>query len=478
MTYDLVLTGGFVVTPEGKGRWDLGIREGRVAAIGAPGSLVNEASDTRSIVDKVVVPGGIDPHVHCGALVEEAQGGTFFRTGSSADVSRAALWGGTTTLIDFAWRESQEDISQTLKRYLAKWNNGCYCDYSFHITLRGELAAPLLSQIPDTIRAGYPSFKVFTTDVFPPPRAPVGRVPYGSIKELLRWTADHNGIVAVHAEDDDMVMHMYRKLIGEGRTGLENMPNVHSALSERVAIERVLTLAEHERGCIYLMHVSAGEGVEAISGARSRGVAVYGETLPQYVLTTQDAYRADDGVKFHTYPSLKSQLDVNSLWRGVRDGSISTFATDEMWTPYATKLAGTRIDNAVGGHTGVETRLALVYTEVVDRQRLGVEKFVQLTSTNAAKILGLYPQKGVIAVGSDADLAILEPNLDITLASRDLHESDYSPWEGYSVSVRPVMTLLRGKIVVEGGRFKGEASDGRPVYRKLAQSVPAGTASS
>jgi len=469
---DLLIKGGLAVTPGGPQVLDIGVKSGRIVSLHADGAGpdATRALDAEGLI---VVPGGIDPHIHCDMEVADPGGGPSSYTHGPDVVSRAALHGGTTTLIDFAWNDSEEKLAATVERQVARWQGASYADFSFHVALRGELEQALLDEIPKIIRAGFVSFKIFTSDVTPG-EDPI-KVPFGSIWELFRMTAAHGGVVAVHAEDDDLVMHMYRKLLGEGRTGFEHMAEVHSSLSEQLSFQRVIGLAESVPGTvIYMMHVSAASGVRAIAEGRARGVAVYGETLHQYALRTQEDYRQPDGMKYHTYPSLKTSDDTRALWKGVERGEIATFATDELCTTYAVKTAGRRIDDVTGGNTGVEPRMAIVYTEVVDTLKLGLSRFVEVTSSNAAKIMGLYPIKGAIAVGSDADLALLDPRTSTTIRAEILHESDYTPWEGWRVTAWPAVTVQRGEVVVEKGRFLATSPRGQLVRRTILDTVRAG----
>jgi dihydropyrimidinase len=475
MQFELLVAGGLVVTPAGPVEMDIAVADGRIGALAAPGQLDGSAArDIMSAANMIVVPGGIDPHVHCNFEVPSVEKGEPpSYTAPPSHVSKAALWGGTTTLIDFAWGNAGEPLSNRLDRYAEEWADS-YCDYSYHIVLQGALDQARLKEIPAAIDAGFPSFKIYTTNVLP---ALDFRVPFGSIHDLFEVTAASNGIVAVHAEDDELVMHMYDKLVAEGKTDLRYMSAVHSSLSEDLSFRRVIRLAEHVPGAaLYMVHVSAAHGVQAVADARARGLPIYGETLHQYALHTQDDYLEPDGMKYHTYPSLKSHEDTEALWRGVAKRDIATFATDELCTTYAVKTAGRRIDNVTGGNTGVEPRMAIVFTEAVNRQKLGLQRFVEVTSTNAARIMGLYPQKGVIAVGSDADLTIIDPNAARTIHAADLHESDYTPWEGWRVDAWPVVTIQRGRVVVQNGEFTGTPGDGRLVIRHLNPDVRGGRA--
>jgi dihydropyrimidinase len=470
---DLIIKGGLAVTPSGPAVLDIGVRDGQIVSLSTDLGAEPAAARTIAADGLLVVPGGIDPHIHCDMEVADPAGGPSTYTHGPEVVSRAALHGGTTTLIDFAWNDPKETLAATLERQVARWKGASYADFSFHVALKGELAPSLLQEIPQIIDSGFISYKIFTSDVTPG-EAPI-KVPFGSIWELFKVTSEHHGVVAVHAEDDDLVMHMYRKLFREGRTGFEHMAEVHSSLSEDLSFRRVIGLAESVPGTvIYMMHVSAASGVRAIADGRGRNVAVYGETLHQYALHTQDDYREPDGMKYHTYPSLKTSDDTRALWQGVARGDIAAFATDELCTSYAVKTAGRRIDDVTGGNTGVEPRMSIVYTEVVESRKLGLNRFVEVTSTNAAKIMGLYPRKGVIAVGSDADLALLDPSARTTIRAEILHESDYTPWEGWSVSAWPVATILRGEVVVERGRFVASGPGGELVHRTLLPNVRTG----
>jgi dihydropyrimidinase len=469
---DLLIQGGLVVTPAGAEHLSIGVREGKIALL-AQGTVSEPAARTMEADGLVVVPGGVDPHIHCDMEVADPAGGESSYTAGAETVSVAALHGGTTCLLDFAWNAPDETLRETLEARKAQWEGKSYTDFSFHVVVSGEIEHSKLAEVPDVIAAGFPSFKIFTSDVIP--GEPPTKVPFGSIWEMLKVTARHNGLLAIHAEDDELVMHMYREYIRQGDVGFENMSKVHSALSEKLSFRRVIGLAQSVPGSVlYMMHVSAATGVAAIAEGRSQGVAVYGETLHQYALHTDDDYRESDGMKYHTYPSLKSTADTEELWRGVARGEIATFATDELCTSYAVKTAGRRIDDVTGGNTGVEPRMAIVFTEVVQRRGLGLLRFAELTSTNAAKIMGLYPQKGVIAIGSDADLCLIDPADERAITASDLHESDYTPWEGWRVGAWPVTTILGGEVVVDGGRFTAPTRRGRLLQRLVLPEIRRG----
>jgi dihydropyrimidinase len=225
-----------------------------------------------------------------------------------------------------------------------------------------------------------------------------------------------------------------------------------------------------------MMHVSAATGVQAIREARAQGQPIYGETLHQYMLYTSEDYKRPNGQIYHTYPSLKTREDQAQLWAGTLDGAIHTVATDEICCTLRTKIGGNRIDDTTGGNAGVEPRVGVMYHAMVTSRGYSLERFVDLVSTNAARIMGLYPRKGVIAAGSDADVTILDPTINKTVRVEDLHETDYSPWEGHPITAWPVVTMLRGKVVVENGGFHGNLADGRYLKRSIADDLRRGPA--
>jgi len=470
---DLVVQGDTVVAPQGAGAFDVLIRGETIVAVTPPGAFPIEPG-TR-VIDargKIVVPGGIDPHVHCSWPLPNPDG-SIGSTAPPEAVSRAALHGGTTTMVDFARWTHGRTIRDTIETRDGDWAGRCHCDYAYHVMVEGALPPDIPGQLAEAIQGGYPTVKIFTTDITPSRRGRM--VDFGDIWEVFKVLAAHRGLGVIHAEDNDIVMHMYDKLIREGRVAFENMAEVHNTLSEDLSFRRILRLAEHVPGAaLYMMHVSAATGVEAIRAARRKGLPVYGESLHQYMMYTSEDYRRPNGQIYHTYPSLKSKADQDALWEGTRDGAINAVATDEICCSLAVKVQGKRIDDTTGGNAGVEPRLAVMYTEMVERRGYPLSKFVELVSTNAARIMGLYPRKGVIAPGSDADLAILDPALRRTVRATALHEADYSPWEGHEVGAWPAMTILRGEIVVEGEVFVGREGGGRYQPRRIADDILSG----
>jgi dihydropyrimidinase len=471
--YDLLIRGDRVVTPTGVGAYDVAVKGETIAAVAVAGTVdPSQALRTIDARGQIVIPGGVDPHVHCAWFAPQPDG-TVLKTEPVSVSSRAALFGGTTTLIDFARWMPGTTIRESIDQRLTDWTDQCYCDYSFHLMLGGSLPPELFDQIGQAVLDGYPTVKIFTTDITPSRR---GRMmDFGDIWEVFKVVAAAGGLCVMHCEDNDIVMHMYDKLIREGRVGFEHMAEVHNAMSEELSFRRVLTLARNVPGiALYFMHVSAASGVRALREAQAAGMPVYGETLHQYLMFTEQDYKRPNGQIYHTYPSLKSQADQAELWAGTADGSLHAIGTDETCCGLSVKLVGKRIDDTTGGNVGVEPRIAVMYTEMVGRRGYSLSRFVDLVSSNAARILGLYPRKGAIAPGSDADIALLDPSRRTVIRMEMLHAVDHSPWEGQDVHAWPSMTILRGKVVVDNGQFMAELTDGRYLFRKVPESIRRG----
>ena len=470
---DLLLRGDMVVTPQGVGAFDVAIAGEKIVAVAAHGSL--PLSDGTKLIDatgKIVMPGGIDPHVHCKWFLPNPDGSAGL-TDPPDVVGRAAVHGGTTTIIDFTRANQAPKLQHSIALREEDWRGHCACDYAQHIMVEGALPIDLPGQLAEAIQAGFPTVKIFTTDITPSRKGRM--VDFGDIWEVFQVLAANCGLGVIHSEDNDIVMHMYGKLIREGRTGFENMADVHNTLSEDISFRRVIRLAEKVQGtALYMMHTSAASGVSAIREARARGVPIYGELLHQYMLKTKEDYKTPRGQIYHTYPSLKSAEDQAALWSGTLDGCINCVATDEICCTLAKKLQGARIDDTTGGNAGVEPRVALMYTEMVGKRGYALSRYVDLVSTNAAKIMGLYPRKGALAAGSDADICVLDPADQRVIRAEDLHETDYTPWEGHKMAAWPCLTVLRGKVVVENGTWKGALSDGKWQSRKVAEEMFAG----
>ena len=468
---DLVIRGGRVVTPQGVGSWDVGVQDGRIAVLGAPGTLPTEAARVIDATGLIVTPGGVEPHTHLAHAIMSHPESPSITLGPEED-TRGMACGGTTTHIDFCYVRPGGEIMPVLEQRAARWKGQSHVDYAFHITLAGALPLRVFEQIPEAIQQGHPSFKVFTTNILPPhPKRAGNRLDFGRIGFAMEKVAAHGGIMVVHGEDEDLVQFNYERFREEGRMDGTNLHLVHTKLSELLAFRRTIALAKAMDATVYFVHTSAREGVDAIGEARSLGLPVYGETLHQYACFNAEYYKTPRGFCSHTYPSLKFPEDQKALWDGLVHGGLSTLATDEYPTSLELKLRGRTIEDVTGGNVGAEARLGIAFTEGVGKRGMTLERFADITATNAARIFGLYPRKGVIAPGSDADFALMDPTIRKTLTKEDFHVTDYSPWEGWQVTGWPAVTILRGRVIAERGKLLGSTSDGRLLLRKLDPQV-------
>ncbi len=462
---DIIIRGGTVVTPWGVGEWDVATEGEKIAAVAEPGTLSPEGVRVIDAAGRIVVPGGIEPHAHIGDKMQPERSG-------ARPVSLAAVHGGTTTVLDFATQVPGHDLRHAVDEASERWSGNAYTDYSYHPIFAKGASQEDIEQIPGLLREGFPSFKIFTTSVRPPhPKMQDRHTDFGRLSAIMEHISANGGILLVHSEDDEMVHYNYAMAQGRDQWDWWNMHLIHTNLSEDVSFRRVIRLAERKQATVYFVHTSAMEGVQAVGEARARGLPVYGETLHNYACFNAEHYREPDGMKYHTYPSLKSAEDAESLWSGLLDGRLSTIATDLVSTSLEEKVRYKTVADATGGHNGIETRVGIAYTEGVVNRGMSLERFVDITSANAARIFGMYPRKGAIAAGSDADITIIDPSISRPLSLDDLHLEDYSIWEGWQIRGWPVTTLLRGKVMVEEGRLLGSPSDGRLLPRSIDPAV-------
>ena len=471
---DCVIKGGQVVTPQAVGEMDVGIQGEKIVAVGWSGTLSEQAARVIDASGKIVIPGGIEPHAHIGIPVpSEWSGQPDIMTQPPQDASRAAAFGGVTTIVDFAGDLSFAEVEDATPKSIMSvveerrsvFRTHAYTDYTFHYILAGEVAPETISEIGEAIQEGVASFKIFTT--FHPIR-----VPYGHLWTIFAEVAKHGGIMAVHAEEDEVVRYMTAKLKREGRDQGYNLHLVHNNISEDLAFRHIIRLAQHTEAGIYFVHTTAKEGVAAIAEARAAGQPVYGEALHNYLQFTCEDYKKPGGTAIHTYPAIKFADDRDALIAGLMDGRLATTATDEYTTHKGPKLWGDTIETVCGGHNGIETRMPVAFTKFVAERNMSLQRFVDITSANAAKLLGLYPRKGAIQPGSDADLVLIDPDMKKTLTLDDLHaDSDYSIWEGFACQGYPVLTMLRGKVIVEQGQLVGSSTDGQWLKRRVSGDI-------
>jgi dihydropyrimidinase len=473
---DLLICGGHVVTPFEEGELEIGVEGEKIAFVARPGAVEAEAARVIDATGKLVFPGGVEPHAHIHEPMHRgwSQGREEWLQPPEG-ATRAALFGGTTTVLSFAFmdvhveqREFDANLAVAHRRQI--FESRSFADFAFHPVLTGTPSEATIASIGDAVADGTATFKFFTTDLT---TTQTGiRLDHGSARALLAECARHGAIAMVHAEDDDLIKYMEAKLRREGRAQLRNVHLVHTNLGEEIAVRTVAALAEEVGAALYFAHVCGARALETIAACRARGLPVYGEVLHNCMCFSLDDYEAPDGAKYHIGMGLRPREDCEALWHGLRDGRLSTLATDEYTTSYAVKMAGTDIESTPGGHVGIETRGIVGFSEGVGKRGFTLRRFVEVFSTNPARVTGLYPRKGAIAPGSDADLVLWDPTVERTITTELLHhDGDYSPWEGWQVRGWPAMTILRGTVAVEDGELRVDPGCGDFVPRKLDPDV-------
>jgi dihydropyrimidinase len=463
---DLIIKGGTIATASDVFQADIGVRDGKIVQIGD--SLSADGAKVVDATGKYVLPGGIDSHVH----VSQPSGDGISMADDFESGTRSALFGGNTTIMPFCLQEKDQPLRQALKAYHDLADGNCYTDVSFHLIVSDPTENVLGQELPALAADGYSSFKVFMT-------YEGLRLNDAQILRTLDVARRTGATVMVHCENEDAIRYLIERHEAEGDIAPRAHASTRPVATEREATHRALTLAEIADVPIVIVHVSNGQAAEEISRARARGMKVYGETCPQYLmLTAEDLDGMDwEGAKFVCSPPPRDKAAQDECWRGIETGLFDLFSSDHCPFKYdderGKKFPKGRdsFRHIPNGIPGVETRMPILFSEGVMKGRIELTRFVALTSTNHAKIYGLYPEKGTIAVGSDADIAIWDPTVNRTIRHADLHDgADYSPYEGVEVTGWPTTVILRGKVMVEDGELRGTKSDGS--YRSARTRTP------
>jgi len=467
---DILIGGGLVVGDGYERVLDVGIAGESIAFVGEA-DPITEAGRVIDATGKLVMPGGVEAHAHIHEPMHRGwTGGKEVWLQSPEGATRAALHGGTTTVLSFAFmtvhvEKEVYDVNAAIAERDAIFGARSYADYAFHPVLTGEVSEHTLGTLAEAIQGGTPTVKVFTTDLTTKQAGVM--IDSGSLRDVLGVVAAQGGILMSHSEDDGIIKRMEAKLRHEGRAELRNVHLVHTALCEELAFRQVATMARDAEAPLYFVHVCGASALGVVAEARAAGQPVYGEALHNMLCFSLDDYLEPDGAKYHIGMGLRPKEDCAALWAGLADGgALTTLATDEYTTSFEVKMAGTDIESTPGGHVGIETRGVIGFSEGHRKGRMSLRRFVDVFSTNPAKVMGLYPRKGVIAPGSDADIVVWDPDVRRTISIDALHhDGDYSPWEGWDVEGWPVMTVRRGEIVVEDGELLARPGSGRFVKR-------------
>lgn len=467
MRFDRVVRGGTVVTPGATFRGDVGIQGEKIAALGD--GLDTSGADVVDATGHLVLPGALDVHVHlelpfCGTVSSDD-----YRTGT-----RAAARGGVTTVIDFAIPYAGESLADAARNWKAKAEGKALIDYTFHLCLtRWD---DHKEEIAGMVAQGFPTFKAFMIYASEGWQSD-DRALFGALEQMKA----HGAMLLVHAEsatvlDELIARHHTPELMKKYGARLHRMTRPNFVEAE--AIQRVICWSEATGGPLYIVHMSTAEGTDLVRAAKQRGVPVVAETCAQYLVLDDTVFDQEDGHLFACCPQLKTPKDVARLWSGLHDGDVSVVSTDTctftreqkaMWNGDWTKIPM--------GMPGLETLLPLVYTHGVLQGRLTLEEMCRKLATNPATLMGLAPRKGSIAIGSDADLAIIHPTKTLTVDPATMEtNADWSPYEGWDLAGFARTTLSRGEVIVDDYRVVGKEGRGRWLPRTHAGPAPVGNA--
>ncbi len=442
----LLLRGGRLVTADADGPADILVRGGRIEAVGTDLTAPNAA--VRDVRGKIVIPGPIDPHVHIAWPYHEARTADTFRS-----ATEAAAWGGTTMVIDWAVQRGESLLDAVAARR-AEADGAAILDYALHGTVT-KVTATLRSELPRLHDAGVAVLKLYMTYRRRGIMADDGMLWY-----ILNAARDLGYTVSVHAENPFIHEWNEAELRAAGITGAAAHGLHKPPIVEAEAIHRVIYLAREARCPLLIRHVSTAAGVDLIRRARAQGAEVTGETCPQYLYLTEEVFRRPDGYLYICSPPVRTDADRLALWQGLADGTLSVVGSDHAAFPRAAKVGATAFD-VPNGLPGVETRVPLLYAGV-RRGHLTPSRFVEVVSTAVARLYGLYPRKGAVLPGSDADLVIIDPEEQRALHASSLHMAvDWSPYEGMALRGYPVTVIAGGRIVVDGDAM----ADPRPAGR-------------
>jgi dihydropyrimidinase len=463
MTFDTIIRGGTIATAADTFVADIGISGGKVVALGMNLKGARESIDAKG---KYVLPGGIDSHVH----ISQPSGPGIVMADDFESCTRSAAFGGNTTVLPFCLQESGTPLRQTVNAYHKLAEGNCHVDVSFHLIISDPSEQVLGQELPALVKDGYTSFKVFMTydglaltDL--------------QILETMAVAKETGALMMIHAENYDMIRFLTAKLEKQG----DKAPFFHAKSRpipvEREATHRAITLAELSEVPLVVVHVSNREAMEEISRAQAKGLKIRAETCPQYLVLTEDDLKGlnMEGAKYVCSPPPRDKASQIACWEGLKTGVFTLFSSDHCPFRYddkqgkLTPKGKTSFRWVPNGIPGVAARLPILFSEGVSKGRIDINTFVAVTATNHAKTYGLYPQKGTIAIGSDADIVLWDPKKRMTISNANQHHgADYTPYEGIKVKGWPVLTMVRGKVVVKDGTLIAARPAGQHQPRGLS----------
>jgi dihydropyrimidinase len=447
----LLIKNGTIVTATDQYHGDVFVDGEKITTIGT--NLTMSADRVIDATGKYLFPGGIDVHTHLDMPFGGTTSADDFESGTIA-----AACGGTTTIVDFAIQYKGQTLHHAWETWMKKADGKAAIDYGFHMIVT-DLTEQVEQEMDDLVKQGVTSFKLFMA--YPG----VFMLDDASIFRALLRTGKNGGTICMHAENGGVIEVLVKRALAEGRTAPKYHALTRPARAEAEATHRAIALAEIADVPIYIVHLSAAEALEMVAEARDRGLPAYAETCPQYLFLSYDNYEEPgfDGAKYVMSPPLRPRETQDRLWRGLAFNDLQVISTDHC--PFCMKeqktLGVNDFSKIPNGAPGIETRMSLVYDGGVRSGRLSLNRFVELTATSPAKIFGLFPRKGTIAPGSDADIVIFDPEKKIRLSATTLHmKVDYNPYEGRAVTGATETVISRGRVIVEGGRFTARAGSG------------------
>ena len=467
---DLVLRGGTVVTVEGQRQADVGIRDGCVAIIhdrtgagGAPPTAAREIDAT----GRLLLPGGVDPHVHL--HTEGLDPGEPGWVDDYTSGSQAALAGGITSVGNMSWVLPWESIADRVRAEEALVARQAIADVFFHTVIVSPNR--VADEVGPAVRAGQSSMKIFMC-------IPTFEANVPQFSRAMKAAGDAGGITLVHCEDLATIECCTTMLTERAHADLGHFADSRPVEAETVATERAIAMCRATGAPTYIVHLSSARALAACVAARAEGLPLFVETRPLYLHMTSERYHGHDGPLYVAQPPLREAADQEALWRGLSDGSIDTVASDHApWTRELKMDPKLDVAHCRSGVAELDTMLPLLYTEGVATGRLSLERFVALTSTNAARLFGMYPRKGTIAVGSDADIAIWETRERRTVRDADLFSrAGHTVYAGRELRAWPHVTIRRGEVVFEAGKILGQPGSGQPIGRGPTAATTATTA--
>jgi dihydropyrimidinase len=450
-----LIRGGRVVTAVDDYKADILVEGETVSVIGA--KLEMEADRVIDAAGKLVIPGGIDPHTHMELPFGGTESSDDFRTGTIA-----AAHGGTTTIIDFAVQYKGQTLVEALDNWHRKAEGKCAIDYGFHL-ITTELEDGQVEEMHALMDEGVTSFKLFMA--YPG----VFLVDDATIFRAMSAAGERGGLICMHAENGVVINEIIKRALAQGRTAPKYHALTRPTVAEAEGVHRAIRIAEMAESPVYIVHLACADALNQVREARDRGLPAFAETCPQYLFLSIEDYGEDfEGAKYVMTPPLREKWNQAELWKGLKTDDLQVISTDHC--PFCMKeqkeLGRDDFSKIPNGAPGVEHRMSLIHHGGVVENRISLNRFVELTSTAAAKMFGLFPKKGTVAVGSDADLVVFDPDKEQTISAATHHMNvDYSAYEGRKIRGAVETVLSRGRAVVEGGEFKGKAGDGQFLKR-------------